>query len=298
MNFSEQPPSKQWTALRYRGERVAEVWFKPEEEPAALKIRIPRSSFQIPGIGQRLTPELLLKAVGISPQEVDTWRHESTPDSVTNGSDSELGHLFSPPAPDVAHLNLYFILNPQPPVFAPSENNEPETPEAIWQHLEARWEAILSVEASVDSLRLSMEGLRAEMEAATGKALHVEEKVHASSADVALWNRAKNRIRYALPKLRECIHRSTWSKGAAERKMAEEYLTNHVRPRIHSPHLDQILAQYDSLLKNRQVLSAQGASVHQECKRILAETEAALRTLQRNSAANASKKRGATKRKR
>jgi hypothetical protein len=294
MNFSEQPPSKEWAALKYRGEMVAEVWFKPEGEPFALRLRIPRSSFQIPGIGQRLTPEHVLRAVGISAQEIESWRHEDVPDSGANGADSELGQPFTPPLPDVAHLNLYFILKPPPPVEPPSEGDKPETLEAKWQHLEARWEAILTVEVSVDSFRLSNEGLRAEMEIASSKSLTLEEKANAVSGDVVLWNKAKNRIRYALPKLRESIHRSTWAKGAAERKMAEEHFTNHVQPRIPSPQLDQILAQFDSLLKNRQTLSAQGVAVHQECRRVLAETEAALRTLQRNSASNAAKKRGAT----
>jgi hypothetical protein len=36
MKFSEQPPSEQWAALKYRGEKLAEVWFKPEGEPFSI----------------------------------------------------------------------------------------------------------------------------------------------------------------------------------------------------------------------------------------------------------------------
>ena len=36
--------------------------------------------------------------------------------------------------------------------------------------------------------------------------MNVEEKVNALQADVAQWNKAKNRIHYALPKVREFIH--------------------------------------------------------------------------------------------
>ena len=79
MNFSEQPPSKQWAALKFRGEKIAEVWFKPEGEPFALTFRIPQASFQIPGMGQRLTTENLLKAVGLATEEVESWRHEAPP---------------------------------------------------------------------------------------------------------------------------------------------------------------------------------------------------------------------------
>ena len=49
MSFSEQAPSKQWAALKYRGEKFAEVWFKPEGEPCAVIFRILQKSFHIPG---------------------------------------------------------------------------------------------------------------------------------------------------------------------------------------------------------------------------------------------------------
>src|ERR1700722_3528925 len=75
VNFSEQPPSKQWAALKYRGEKFAEVWFKPEGEPFAVTFRIPRESFQIPGLAHLLTTENLLKAVAIATEEVESWRH-------------------------------------------------------------------------------------------------------------------------------------------------------------------------------------------------------------------------------
>ena len=88
MNFSEQPPSKEWAALKLRGETLAEVWFKPEGEPLALLFRIPQNSFQIPGIGLGLTTENLLKAVAIATEEVESWRHggvcHSAPDPICN----------------------------------------------------------------------------------------------------------------------------------------------------------------------------------------------------------------------
>ncbi len=298
MNFSEQPPSQQWAVLKFRGERLAEVWFKPEEEPNGLRLRIPQSAFQLPGIGQRLTPELLLRAVGISTAEIEYWRHDGGIDSDTNSSDSELDHSLPPPPPDVNHVNLYVTMKlPPPPVVVPAGHDAPEITEAQWHYLAERWDAILTLEASVDSLRLSVEGLRAEMEAAANRALNLEEKTNAASADLVFWNKAKSRVRYATPKLREWIHRATWAKGAAERKAAEEHFANYVLPRIPTPQLDQIRSQFDSLLKNRQILSAQGVSAHQEGRRILSEVESALRTLQRNAAANAARKKNTTGRK-
>src|SRR5262245_51919482 len=183
-----------------------------------------------------------------------------------SGPNSELSHPLPPPPQDVTHLNLYVSLKPPPQAVAPNEGCEPEIPEAKWQDLEARWNAILGVEASIDTLRISMEALRAEMEAASRKTLTADEKVHALNADVAQWNKAKSRVLYALPKVREFIHRATWAPGTPERKKLEELFKNHIRPRIPFPQMDQVAEQLESLLKDRQVLSAHGVSVYQECK--------------------------------
>ena len=154
MNFFEQPPSKQWAALKYRGERIAEVWFKPDGEPFALSFRIPQKSFRIPGMGQRLTTEILLKAVAIATEEVESWRHGGVSHPGMNGSNPELRHPLPPPPQDVTHLNVFVSLKPPPQVVAPKESCEPEIPLATWQDLEARWNAILGLEATIDTLRL------------------------------------------------------------------------------------------------------------------------------------------------
>lgn len=161
-----------------------------------------------------------------------------------------------------------------------NESCEPEILEAKWQDLEARWKSILGLEASVDTLRISMEGLRAEMEASWSKTLTGGQKVHALNADVAQWNKAKSRVVYALPKVREFIHRSIWVTGTPERKKLEELFKNHIRPRVQFPQMDKVMEQLDSLLKDRQVLSAHGVSVYQECKSISADIQGALRTQQ------------------
>jgi hypothetical protein len=293
VNFSELPPSKEWATLKYQGETIAEVWFKPEGEPFALLFRIPQKSFQIPGVRGRLTAENLLKAVGIAAAEVESWCHDGASDSSTAGPDSELGQLLPPPLQDVPHLHFSASLRPPPGTVAPDESCEPEVPEAKWQDLEARWNAILGLEATVETLRISMEALRAEMEAASRETLTGDEKVHAMNADVAQWNKAKSRVLFALPKVREFIHRATWAAGTPERKKLEELYKNHIRPRVPFPQMDKVMEQLESLLKDRQVLAAHGASVYQECKSIAADVQGALRTLQSNAAANAIKKRGA-----
>jgi hypothetical protein len=131
------------------------------------------------------------------------------------------------------------------------------------------------------------------MEAAFKKPLSVEEKLHALQSDVAQWTKAKNRVHYALPKVREFIHRATWAVAAHERKRLEEIYREHIEPRNPHPEMDQVRRQLEHLQKDRQVLFAQGNSVHQECRGILAEIQRALNTLQRNAADRARQKRSA-----
>jgi len=294
VNFAERPPSRRWAALKCRGEPVAEVWFKPEGEPFALTFRIPQTRFQSPDVLPQLTAANLLKAVGIVAAEVDSWRHEGASPSGTNASPAELSHGLPPPAQGVPHLHLYVRLNPPAPATAFMESAEPGIPEARWQELETRWNTILGFEANVETIRIAMEALRAELEASAGKRLTGNDKIYAPNADVAQWTKAKSRVLFALPKLREFIHRATWAMATPERKKLGTLVKNHVQPRILFPQLDEIAEQMESVLKNRQVLAMQGASLHQECKTIAAEVQGALGTLQRNAAAKATKKRAAS----
>jgi hypothetical protein len=59
--------------------------------------------------------------------------------------------------------------------------------------------------------------------------------------------------------------------------------------------MDKLREDLENLLKDRQVLSAQGVAVSQECGRTLAEVQGALKTLQSNAAANARKKMNAAR---
>ncbi len=290
MNFSEQPPSRQWAALKYRGVEFAEVWFKADGEPFALSFRIPRESFQIPGMGQRLTPENLLRTVGITVEEVDSWRRGGATQAGMNGAIPDLRQPVLPPAPDETHLDISVSLKP-PQVVAGNDSRQPEVPLEKWQDFEARWRTILGMEANIDVLCLKMDSLRVELESALKKTLAPDERVHALNNDVALWNKAKSRAHFALPKAREFIHRATWARGAPERKKLGEIFKDHIEPHIPFPEIDRVPEQLDYLLKLRQLLSSQGVTVSQECQNVLSTIQGALRTLLSNAAANAAKKR-------
>jgi hypothetical protein len=110
---------------------------------------------------------------------------------------------------------------------------------------------------------------------------------------VAQWSKAKNRVHHSLPKVKEFIHRSTWTMGSPERKQLEEIYKNHIQPHVPFLHTDKAQEHLESVQKQRQVLSAHGVTVYQECKAISAEIQGALRTLHSNAAANAYKKRRA-----
>jgi hypothetical protein len=289
VSFAEQPPSKQWAALKFRGEKLAEVWFKPDGEPLVLRFRVPQGSFQIPGIHQGLTIENLLKAVAIAGEEVESWRHGDGSHPAGDEPDLRLRAPLLPPPPGVPHLDLSVRLKP-----LPQETSAPQSTSAAWQDLEARWKAVLGLEASLETLRISMEGLRAELEGSLKRMLTPDEKLHALAADVVQWNKAKSRLHYVLPKVREFTHRATWALGTPERKRLDELFKNAAEAPAALPRAEQVLDELDFLRKDRQVLSAQGMAVFQECKKIAADVQAALRRLQANAAARASKKRAAT----
>ncbi len=297
MNFSEQPPSKQWAALKYRGEKIAEVWFKPEGEPFALIFRIPQKSFQIPGMDQLLTAENLLSAVAIAADEVESWRHGDVLHSGMNGANPELQLPLPPPPQDVAHLTVHIRLKPPLPTAPLKESSGPTIPLTKWQDFESRWNAILGLEATIDGLRQRMESLRTQMEAESRKLLTADEKVHALNADVAQWEKAKSRVYYALPKVREFIHRATWAMGLPERKKLEEIFKNYIQLQLPFPEIDKVPEQLEHLLKDRQVLSAHGVAVCQECSTILADIQGAYRALQSNAAAKARDKMSAARKK-
>lgn len=178
-----------------------------------------------------------------------------------------------------------------------NERGDQEIPLEKWQALEALWKTILGLEASIDSARLSMDGIRSEMETANKKSMGVEEKLHALQADVAQWNKAKSRVHYALPKVKEFIHRATWAVAVPERKRLEEIYRNHIEPRVPLAELDRVREQLEHLQKDRQILFAQGNAVAQECRGIIGEIQRAYGTLQRNAADRARAKRSAKREK-
>lgn len=175
------------------------------------------------------------------------------------------------------------------------ESWEQEVPPETWQMLESRWRSILGQEAAIESQRAALDSLRVEMENASKRALNVEAKVHATQFDVLQWNKAKGRVHFALPKVREFIHRATWATGIPERKKMEAIFKDHIEPRVPFPELNQTSDLLDFLQKDRQVLAAQGNTIAQECRGIIAEINRTLSTLERNAATNARNKRDAKK---
>ena len=292
MSFSEHPPSKQWAALKFRGEIFAEVWFKPREDPLVLTFRIPKESFQIPGMAQQLTIENLLKAVAVTPAEVESWRQGDLCYSGQDGSSPDFKSALPPPAQHATHLDIDVRIKAAPESVASNENKERAASSAKWQDFETRWKSILALEATIETLRISMEGLLTEVESLSKKPLTMEEKTYAPRADVAHLNKARNRVHIALPKIKDFIHRSVWATGSPERKRLEEIHDEHVQSHLASAEIDEVLKQLEGLRKDRQVLSAQGKTIYQECKGISAELQTVLRTLHGN-AVNAQKKKGA-----
>jgi hypothetical protein len=290
VNFSERAPSSEWEPLPHSGGEGAEAWFKPDGEPRTVVFRVPESRFQVEDITQQLTLEDLLTAAAVPAGDVDSWQFLDETHSGLDGTNLELKRLLPPPPPGETHLTVHVRLKPP---AAGTAAGDQEIPPEKWQALDAVWKGILGLEAAIDALRLSMDGLRIEMESSFKKTLNVDEKVHCLQADVVQWTKAKNRVHYALPKLREFIHRATWAAAVAERKRMEEVVKTHIEPRVPPPDIDQVRDQLGHLQKDRQVLYAQGNAVNQEARAILSEIQRALSTLQRNAVDRARQKRSA-----
>jgi len=154
---------------------------------------------------------------------------------------------------------------------------------ARWQDLEGRWKSILGIEAAVDNVRASIESLLLQMEGSLKRTLTIEEKSYALRADIAQWDRAKNRVHYVLPRMRDFIHRAVWSLGSPERKRLGELYKEHIQPQIPFAEMNDILKQLEDLQKDRQVLSGLGKGVYQESKAIAAEVQGAVSALQNNA---------------
>src|SRR5262245_30525579 len=258
VDISKQAPSKQWAALKCGGEKIAEVWFKPDGEACALTFRIPRETFQISSMDELLSMGNLLKAVAIPTEEVESWHHGISYYAGKDGANPALREPLPPPPPEVAHLMVHVRLKPPSQVVAANESAESESPSRRCQDLEDRWGIILGVEATIDTFRQTMEGLQIELQPALHKPLTLEEIIHALNRDVAQWNKETSRAHFALPKVRDFIHRATWALGTPERKALAEFFKEEVPPDTSLPEMNKLADQVENLLKDRQVLLARG----------------------------------------
>lgn len=284
--MAEMESSTDWATLTYDGDIVAEAWTMPDGDASTVVFLVPRARLESSEDRMPVTIDILLQAAGIPSVDIDSWRLGD--DSLAGDADSDRTTPLPLPTEDDDQLTIHVRLKP-PPVDGGVE----DVPLERWQALDLLWKAILSLESAIDTARMGMESLRNEMDSASKRPLAVEEKLNALQADVAQWTKAKSRVHHALPKVREFIHRATWSQTVAERKALEEIVKAHVEPRVPLAGVDRIRERLEHLQKDRQVLLATGNAVHQECRGILGEIQRATSSLQRNAAERAKQKRSA-----
>jgi hypothetical protein len=275
--------------LEHDGKLLAEVCFQSQGERSIFNFRIPQEQFVNRDITEQLTMADLLSAAAVSIDEVVFWDFLNESHSCMGGTNPELHRILPPPPPGETHLFVSVHL------LAPTRTvgGSQEVPLEKWQALDALWKAILGLEASVDALRMSMDGLRVEMENSFRKPLHVDEKVNALQSDVLQWTKAKTRVHYSIPKVREFVHRATWAAAQPERKRLEEIVEKYIVPRIPLSDLDRVRERLEHLQKDRQLLFIQGNAVNQECRALCSDLQRALSTLQRNAVDRARQKRSA-----
>lgn len=292
MNFSEQAPSTQWASLSFRGEAFAEVWFKPASMPNGLTFRIPQATFHHSAISQHLTIGNLLKAIGLDAEAVQSWRTANEAQIEIANYHVELLQLLPPLPKNTPQLYLHVLMKQKVSKEETTVSSDPKKVLIKWQELQARWNNILGLEVTIDTLRQRMESLRGEIESESARHMSTDEKINAMNADVAQWNKAKSRSRYVLPRIKEYIHRATWVLGTPERKNLEEIFNKDAECPGNLAELDREL---QILLKDRQILAAQGTSCHHEGRSSCDEIRNTHQTMHRNAAANAVKKRAITR---
>ena len=277
MSVAEPALSTEWMTLTHEGVAIAEAWSLPEGGRVTLVFLVPRERLE------QVTIETLLMAAKVSKDDVESWRLGDGADGVP----VEWNQPLPSPSSDDSHLTVYVTL--KSPVVVGGDDWV-VTPEQ-WQAIEALWKTILGLEAAIDASRHGMDGLRSEMESMLKRHLSVDEKLNALQNDVTQWAKAKSRIQYALPKVREFVHRATFALAVPERKRLDDIVKNHLEPRIPFPEIDRLREQLEHLQKDRQVLFAQGSTVNNECRGILGDVQRALSSLQRNAANRAANKR-------
>ena len=277
VSMAEPAQSTEWMTLTHEGVAIAEAWSLPEGGRVTLVFLVPRERLE------QVTIETLLMAAKVSKDDVESWRLGDGADGVP----VEWNQPLPSPSSDDSHLTVYVTL--KSPVVVGGDDWV-VTPEQ-WQAIEALWKTILGLEAAIDASRHGMDGLRSEMESMLKRHLSVDEKLNALQHDVTQWAKAKSRIQYTLPKVREFVHRATFALAVPERKRLDDIVKNHLEPRIPFPEIDRLREQLEHLQKDRQVLFAQGSTVNNECRGILGDVQRALSSLQRNAANRAANKR-------
>lgn len=292
MSFAEIDCSLQWGNLSFQGEVFAQVWFKPASMPNGLTFRIPQATFHHPAISPHLTIGNLLKAIGLDADAVQTWRTSDEAQNEIANYHVELLQPLPPLPSNTPQLYLHVLIKQPESTEAMSASSDPKQALIKWQELQARWNNILGMEVTIDTLRQRMESLKSEIESESARAMTTDEKLNSLNADVAQWNKAKSRARYVLPRIKEYIHRATWVLGTPERKTLEETFKKDAACPSNLAELDREL---QILLKDRQILAAQGTTCHHEGRSSCDEIKKTHQTMHRNAAANAVKKRAITR---
>jgi hypothetical protein len=268
----------EWSPLDHLLDEIADAWYRPEGERSLFRFRVARER-----LAESVTIERLLAAASIPVEEFESCR---IGDDFHNDLSMSLN-----PIDGEAFCEIEVATKPRSDDEIVVESESGEITADVWHALETAWKSIATLESTIDGLRLSMGGLASEMDSAFKRPLSTEDKLHALQADMAQWSKAKSRITYSLPKVREFVHRATWAAAAEDRRQLAAIAKQHIEPRVPFANPNETRRKLELLLKDRQVLLAQGNAVNQECRSILSEVQRAASTLQRNASERAKNKR-------
>lgn len=303
MSFSARSPSRAWEQIPLGDspQSFFWAWYKPAELPQGLVLRVPEEAFRDGGWRESLTVRNLLEAAGIDTRLVSTWSVYGVVYEGHRGSSPLLDQVIPPPSPG-ADPNIVVSVETRPldsapsaaaepvnawgqrPTAAPSapqipQSRSPSLPAgdpgqlaAIFDRIDADWQATLQLESQVTALRRQLADTLNRLNA-LNRDLSPDERHHGDRQDKSDWQTARRWLRDLTTRVSKCIKDQDLGETstAGRRKWFEDIYQQFIAPRRAFEGMPQAQREFEMHRKTVQTLltsmSATNMSAMQEGER-------------------------------
>jgi len=251
------------------------VWFKPAHFPQGLVLRIPETAFRNDPQQGDLTLRRLLTAVGVDAALVVSCSLYGVPYDGLQGRAPVFDHALPPPPPGAdPNIVVQVAAAPPPPSIPPVPatatvpmagvpTSAAGNVAAIFERIEADWQASLQIERQVMLLRRQLADMLQRLNS-LNRDLTPEERLHADRKDRSDWQAARRWLRDLSTRLSRCIKDQDIGDTsiAGRKKWFEETYEQLIVPRRPFEGLQQMQREFESYRKMQQSLLSNMNSVH------------------------------------